>query len=176
MFPYYTRPNKMYINDEEIPQEIQEIEFTAEVTEEINKKVEDEFAKSILGYDKALHDGDYTCASVYQPNFTKEEFEEICEKIGSENSVKVPDRYIFNLPPLELKCEFKTDTNFFNLMYRNAINPIQLDGYYTKTIITKRHKKRRINKKWNKKYGYKYIQVKDKNKPIGAFGTISCLA
>lgn len=36
----------------------------------------------------------------------------------------------------------------------------------TRKIQNKKHHKRRINKKWAKRYGYTYIEVQEKGKPI----------
>lgn len=36
--------------------------------------------------------------------------------------------------------------------------PIVIDNYITKTVRCRKHKKKRIDKKWEKKYGYKEVQ------------------
>jgi hypothetical protein len=36
----------------------------------------------------------------------------------------------------------------------------------TRKIQNKKHHKKRINKKWMKRYGYTYIEVQEKGKPI----------
>ena len=36
----------------------------------------------------------------------------------------------------------------------------------TRKVQNKKHHKKRINKKWMKRYGYTYIEVQEKGKPI----------
>ena len=40
--------------------------------------------------------------------------------------------------------------------------PIVINNYITKTVRRRTHKKRRIDKKWLKKYGYKEVQDESK--------------
>ena len=44
------------------------------------------------------------------------------------------------------------EKGFFNGM------PIIINNYITKSVRCRKHKKRRIDKKWLKKYGYKEVQ------------------
>lgn len=40
--------------------------------------------------------------------------------------------------------------------------PIVIENHITKLVRSRRHKKRRIDKKWLKKYGYKEVQDESK--------------
>lgn len=62
--------------------------------------------------------------------------------------------------------EFTATDGYFNEALRNLIGPIippegfKYEIIYTKVIQARRHRKKRINKKWAKKYGYKQVFVK----------------
>lgn len=62
--------------------------------------------------------------------------------------------------------EFTATNGYFNEALRNLIEPIippeglKYEVTFTKVVQARRHRKKRINKKWAKKYGYKQVFVK----------------
>lgn len=65
----------------------------------------------------------------------------------------------------ETTIEFKADTpiNLYKLLGVDVTQfPDAYDIQYLKAIPAKKHKKKRINKKWLKRYGYKSIVIESK--------------
>lgn len=58
-------------------------------------------------------------------------------------------------------CEF--DENVFQEIIKHPWNDHKFDITYPIMIQARRHKKKRINKKWQKRYGYKQVMVTSKD-------------
>lgn len=58
-------------------------------------------------------------------------------------------------------CEF--DKNVFRKIIEQPWNDAKINLTYPIMVQARRHKKKRINKKWLKKYGYKQIMVTNKD-------------
>ncbi len=69
-------------------------------------------------------------------------------------------KYLNNISSGEITFEinnFQVDYDLLNKITTPLPKPYTIE--YTKFVPARKHKKRRINKKWLKRYGYKSIQV-----------------
>ena len=83
----------------------------------------------------------------------------------ADNDIAAEESKIENFNPGRT-FEFTATNEYFNEALRNLIEPIiPPEGFkheitFTKVVQARRHRKKRINKKWAKKYGYKQVSVK----------------
>lgn len=97
---------------------------------------------------------------------------ELSEKLYATPELKVQSEIwnpnTENALEFESKFEVDDNTRAYFLGYDRALQPSQssiLMTYYKRVIVqARRHKKKRINKKWLKRYGYKTIYVRDEMK------------
>lgn len=59
---------------------------------------------------------------------------------------------------MEFTASFETTLELFDELTRQ-LNPNEFTLQYTKQVQARKHRQKRINKKWVKRYGYKDVQV-----------------
>lgn len=69
-------------------------------------------------------------------------------------------------------CEF--DENVFQEIIKHPWNDHKFDITYPIMIQARRHKKKRINKKWQKRYGYKQVMVTSKDWKLSEYDSGTC--
>ena len=83
----------------------------------------------------------------------------------ADNDITAEEPKVENFNPSKT-LEFTATNRYFNEALRKLIEPIippeglKYEVTFTKVVQARRHRKKRINKKWAKKYGYKQVSVK----------------
>jgi hypothetical protein len=121
------------------------------IDNQIKEYIESEMFR-LFGLDS---EGAYTSAVKASEPFTKEKLDNLIEQLKPYNKAK-EDLYKFAVPKLEIKFDDSKEMDRFLYSYgMPVLKP-------TKTIIIKiqrrKHKSKRINKKWLKRYGYKEVK------------------
>ena len=90
---------------------------------------------------------------------TKEELEYVYSKAGRERHVSLLDKMTGHSIESVVEEPLDTDELCKILGLDEAKMPDKYDIQVSKVVQCRRHKKKRINKKWAKKYGYKQTHV-----------------
>ncbi|MDD2495982.1 MAG: hypothetical protein PHE29_12415 [Tissierellia bacterium] len=142
------------------------------IKEEVIKKLEEDVMNSLMSSIFGdINSATSTCTMANEP-LTKSKLEELHRQLEPYRELR-EDFYKYSIPTYKIKFEDEERADNFLLSHRFLYGTPIIKP--TKTITIKvqkrKHRQKRINKKWLKKYGY--IEVKKEVPDYGIIANIS---
>jgi len=141
--------------------------LTEDMIIKLKNRIDEEIFKSITN----AIDSANTCTSstTYSEPFSEEKLLELIENVKPYNDNKpFPNYYMKYMPKFEPEIEEGDDFSFKH-MHSYGIPVLKPTQAFVEKVQIRKHKCKRINKKWAKRYGYKEVK-----KEVPWYGYINC--